>query len=140
MSISRFSKQNTDAKRSGFAKLNIAHRVKVALATTFIAATVVVGTATPAQATGMRTISGNIICSTFPMVNIGTTATAKGDVDFQLMQFNNTGTQSYVDLGYSASYASWGWKFWNNRAGNFYALGLGSIGAVTAANRYCQGL
>jgi hypothetical protein len=94
----------------------------------------------PAEAAGMRSISGNIRCTAFPVVTVGTSAYAKGTVAFQLMAINNSQSLYYQTLGYTSNYANWGWKFWTMQAGNFYAYGLGSNGAVSSVNRWCAGI
>lgn len=108
-----------------------------ATAAAAMAATLAV--AAPAEAAGMRAITGRISCTAYPNITIGTTAVARGTVQFQLNNPQNTNSNT-VSLGYSAAYANWGWKFWTNEAGNFYAYGLGSNGAVSSANRYCQAI
>lgn len=94
----------------------------------------------PAHATGMKAISGNIQCTAYPNVTVGTSAVARGDVVFQLNAINNTGTLFQTRLGYSSVYAPWSWKFWTTQAGNFYAYGNGSIGNVTSISRWCHGV
>jgi hypothetical protein len=45
-----------------------------------------------------------------------------------------------INLGYSSTFAFWGWKTYGSSAGAFYAYGFGSIGDAKNAARYCQGL
>jgi hypothetical protein len=99
-----------------------------------------VSVASPAHAQGSRSISGNIACTAFPNVTIGTTATAKGTVELSMNQYNNNGSIGTVRVGASAAYAVWGWKWWSTKAGNYTAYAWGTTGAVSAVNRYCQNI
>lgn len=65
---------------------------------------------------------------------------ARGEVHFQLNNLNNAGSQHYVKLGYSSTYANWSWKFWTSQAGDFYALAYGSKANVTSASRWCHNI
>lgn len=94
----------------------------------------------PAEAAGMRTISGNIRCTAFPNVTISTSAQARGTVAFQMMSYNNASSLFYQTMGYTSNISNWGWKFWATQAGNFYVYGLGSNGAVSSSSRWCSGL
>ncbi|MFK4729750.1 hypothetical protein ROT00_08705 [Agromyces mediolanus] len=116
-------------------------KLKASVLATAAAATMLgtLAVAAPAEAAGMRAVTGRIACTAYPNITIGTSAVAKGTVQFQLNNPQNTRSNT-VSLGYSAAYTSWGWKFWTNEAGNFYAYGLGANGNVTSAKRYCQAI
>ncbi len=101
---------------------------------------VVLGAALPANATGMKAITGNIHCNAYPNLVIGTSATARGDVNFQLNKADGGGAMEYVSLGYSSAYAPWTWKFWAFSAGSFFVYAYGSSGDVTAASRWCHNI
>lgn len=96
--------------------------------------------AIPANAAGMKAITGNIACIAYPNVTVGTSATARGDVYFQLNAVHNTKTLYYQYLGYSGAYSNWSWKFWTSQAGNFYAYGTGGAGNVTTVSRWCHNI
>lgn len=126
---------NGDSKRSKKASLLAAFAIVSA------AALGIVASPTSAQAVGMSTAAGKIQCTAVPAVFVGTSATAKGDVQFQLNNYNNTGQIALgtVKMGYSAAYTSWGWKYIASKAGNFYAYGYGANGNAMNAKKYCQG-
>ncbi|GAA2444400.1 hypothetical protein [Agromyces soli] len=92
----------------------------------------------PAHAVGMKSVTGVIECRSWPAIWVGTSATARGDVKFQLNRKDNLGTIGTVYLGKSSTYAPWGYKWITSGAGNFYAYGLTASGNVTKAARYCQ--
>lgn len=115
-------------------------RIIAAAGAALLATGIGLAAATPAHAAGDKTIYGNIKCTAAPVITIGTTATAKGDVSFSLNTYNNTGSLGTVNLGYSSAYAAWGWKWWSSQAGTFNAHAGGSVGAVSAVNRYCQNM
>lgn len=126
---------NGDTRRTKKASLLAAFAIVSAVALG------VVASPTSAQAVGMSTAAGNIKCIAVPAIFVGTSATAKGDVSFQLNKINNTGTLALgtVKMGYSAAYTSWGWKYITGQAGNFYAYGYGTNGNAMNAKKYCQG-
>ncbi|MFD6054167.1 hypothetical protein [Agromyces sp. NPDC060279] len=92
----------------------------------------------PAHAVGMKSVTGVIECRSWPALLVGTSATARGDVKFQLNRKDNLGAIGTVYLGRSSTYAPWGYKWLTSGAGNFYAYGLTASGNVTKAARYCQ--
>lgn len=100
----------------------------------------VFGAAMPANATAMRAITGTIKCNAYPNVTVGTSATARGSVAFQLMAIGNAQSLYFVNLGYSSQYTNWSWKFWTKQAGNFYAYGYGGNGAVSSVSRWCHNI
>lgn len=118
-------------KRATVARLALAFSCAFALA---------IGTAVPAEAVAMKFVAGNIRCFAYPNVSVGTSAMARGEVHFQLNNLNNAGSQHYVKLGYSSTYANWSWKFWTSQAGDFYALAYGSKANVTSASRWCHNI
>lgn len=90
-----------------------------------------------AQAVGMSAVTGTISCNI--VQSVGASATAKGDVYFQLNNTSQANTVAYINMGSSSVYAPWGWKFFAvAQAGAFYAYGLGTIGNAYGASRYCQ--
>lgn len=91
-----------------------------------------------AYGVGMSSVGGTITCN-FGQV-VGLSATAKGDVKFQLNNKNQLSSILNINLGYSSTFAFWGWKTYGTAAGAFYAYGFGSIGDAKNAARYCQGL
>lgn len=117
-------------------------RRRARLSTTAVSAVaallLAVAAPTPVHAVGMKTVTGVIECRSFPALWVGTSATARGDVKFQLNRKDNLGLIGTVYLGRSATYAPWGYKWLTSGAGNFYAYGLTAAGDVTKAGRYCQ--
>ncbi|MFF1635030.1 hypothetical protein [Leifsonia sp. NPDC058248] len=124
----------SDRRRSARGKLLAV--ACIALLTTGIG----LATAAPAQAAGNKSVYGNIKCTAYPNIAIGTTATAKGDVEFSMNAHNNAASLGTVGMGYSSAYSAWGWKWWAGSAGTFTAYAWGSAGAVSAVNRYCQNI
>jgi hypothetical protein len=115
-------------------------RIVAAAAAILCAGTLVLGSAMPANAVAMKAVLGNIKCTAYPNISIGTSATARGTVQFQLNAYNNTQSLYYVSLGTSSTYASWSWKFWASQAGNFYAYAWGNSGSVTSVARWCHNI
>lgn len=125
---------------TGHSSPSLRTRIAAPVAAVMSVCALVLGVAAPAHAVGMLSVTGNISCQAVPNIAIGTSATARGTVDFQLNKWDNTDTSQYVSLGYSAAYAPWGWKFIASQGGNFYAYGYESIGSVTAIDRWCMNI
>lgn len=115
-------------------------KIIAAAAAILCAGSLVLGSAMPANAVAMKAVLGNIKCNAYPNISVGTSATARGTVQFQLNAYNNTGSLYYVSLGSSSAYAPWSWKFWTTRAGNFYAYAWGNSGSVTSVARWCHNI
>lgn len=94
----------------------------------------------PAEAAGTSSVGGSIKCTAYPVITVGTSATARGAVTFSINKYGNTGTLESVKVGSSSAYVPWGWKFWTGQAGTFTATGAGTNGGATGAKRYCQNM
>lgn len=126
---------NPNQQNPSSTKTSTKRRIAAAASTSVLALVLTVGlSASPAAAEGMKGVTGRITCNNLNLV--GTSATAKGTVKFQLNSIG--GVQMWADLGYSSAYAPWGFKWWVGSSREFYAYGRGTIGAVSSVSRYCQ--
>ena len=65
----------------------------------------------PAEAAGTSSVGGSIRCTAYPVITVGTSASARGAVTFSINKYGSTGRLQSAYLGSSSVYAPWGWKF-----------------------------